>query len=207
MGRKSDAKQRLLDAALSLIWENSYGVVTIDAICEKAGVKKGSFYYFFESKSDLAVAALDELWQVEIKPKFDAMFSASNPPLERIRLMMESAYDCQKEMQQEYGKIIGCACFSLGSEVCTQNDPIRQKVQETLCRKVRYLESAIRDAQADGLVAAGDPLIKAKALYTLYEGSLTEARIQNSLDPLRILPQIVMDFLGVPAADAARTGS
>ena len=59
MGRKSDAKERLLDAALDLIWERSYGVVTIDAICEKAGVKKGSFYYFFESKSALAVAALE----------------------------------------------------------------------------------------------------------------------------------------------------
>ena len=82
MGRKSDAKQRLLEAAQDLIWEHSYGVVTIDAICEKAGVKKGSFYYFFESKADLAVAALEEDWQSEMKPKFDAMFSASNPPMD-----------------------------------------------------------------------------------------------------------------------------
>lgn len=203
MGRKSDAKQRLLEAAQDLIWENSYGVVTIDAICEKAGVKKGSFYYFFESKADLAVAALEEDWQAEMKPKFDAMFSASNPPLERIRLMMQSSYDCQKEMLEKNGQILGCPCFSLGSEVCTQNEPIRIKVQETLCRLVRYLESAIRDAQAEGTVGTGDALIKAKAVYTLYEGSLTEARIQNSLEPLRILPEIVMEFLGVPAAAKA----
>ena len=197
MGRKSDAKQRLLEAASDLIWENSYGVVTIDAICEKAGVKKGSFYYFFESKADLAVAALEEDWQSEMKPKFDAMFSASNPPLERIRLMLQSSYDCQKEMQEKNGQILGCPCFSLGSEICTQNEPIRARVQETLCRLVRYLESAIRDAQAEGSVAAGDPLLKAKTVYTLYEGSLTEARIQNSLEPLRILPEIVMNVLGV----------
>jgi TetR/AcrR family transcriptional repressor of nem operon len=204
VGRKSDAKQRLLEAAGDLIWENSYGVVTIDAICEKAGVKKGSFYYFFESKADLAVAALEEDWQTEMKPKFDAMFSASNPPLERIRLMLQSSYDCQKEMLEKNGQILGCPCFSLGSEICTQNEPIRAKVQETLCRMVRYLESAIRDAQAEGSVAAGDSLIKAKAVYTLYEGSLTEARIQNSLEPLRILPEIIMDFLGVAAASSAR---
>jgi TetR/AcrR family transcriptional repressor of nem operon len=200
VGRKSDAKQRLLEAAGDLIWENSYGVVTIDAICEKAGVKKGSFYYFFESKADLAVAALEEDWQTEMKPKFDAMFSASNPPLDRIRLMLQSSYDCQKEMLEKNGQILGCPCFSLGSEVCKENEPIRVKVQETLCRMVRYLESAIRDAQAEGSVAAGDPLIKAKAVYTLYEGSLTEARIQNSLEPLLILPEMVMGFLGVPEA-------
>ena len=203
MGRKSDAKQRLLDAALDLIWENSYGVVTIDAICEKAGVKKGSFYYFFESKADLAVAALEEEWQAEMKPKFDTIFSASNPPLERIRLMLKSSYDCQKEMQEQHGKILGCPCASLGSEVCTQNEPIRDKVKETQCRIVRYLESAIRDGQADGSISAGDPLIKAKSLYALHEGSLTQARIQNDLEPLRILPDAAMDILGVASATKA----
>ena len=203
MGRKSDAKERLLEAALELIWESSYGVVTIDAICEKAGVKKGSFYYFFESKADLAVAALEEEWQAEIKPKFDSIFSASHAPLERIRLMIQSSYDCQKEMQEQYGKILGCPCFSLGSEVCTQNEPIRAKVQETLCRLVRYLESAIRDGQADGSIPAGDPLMKAKGVYTLYEGSQAEARIHNSLEPLLILHQMVEDYLGVSTAKAA----
>jgi len=199
VGRKSDAKQRLLDAALDLIWENSYGVVTIDAICEKAGVKKGSFYYFFESKADLAVAALDHEWQTEIKPKFDTMFSAANPPLERIRLMFQSCVDCQAEIQQEYGQILGCPCFSLGSEICTQNEPIRAKVQETLGRLVRYLESAIRDAQSEGLIAAGDPLVKAKSVYALYEGSLAQARIANDLEPLRLMQDAVMDLLGATA--------
>lgn len=204
MGRKSDAKQRLLDAALDLIWENSYGVVTIDAICDKAGVKKGSFYYFFESKAELAVAALDHEWQTEIKPKFDAMFSASNPPLERIRLMLQSCLDCQEQIQKEYGRILGCPCFSLGSEICTQNEPIRAKVQETLCRFVRYLESAIRDAQAEGSLAPGDPLVKAKAVFAYYEGSLAQARIANDLEPLRLMPDAVMNLLGASAA--ARPG-
>lgn len=197
MGRKSDAKQRLLDAALDLIWENSYGVVTIDAICEKAGVKKGSFYYFFNSKADLAVDALEEEWQAEMKPKFDAMFSVSNPPLERIHQFFQSAHDCQAEIQKEHGQILGCPCFSLGSEVCTQNEPIREKVRETLNRLSRYLESAIRDAQAEGSIPAGDANVKARSVYALYEGSLAQARIHNDLDPLRILPDAAMNLLGV----------
>ena len=49
MGRTSDAKERLMAAALDLTWEESYGAITIDDICRRAGVKKGSFYYFFES--------------------------------------------------------------------------------------------------------------------------------------------------------------
>ncbi len=63
MGRVSDAKERLMEAVRELVWTGSYGSTTIDQICEKAGVKKGSFYYFFDSKADLAVTAIDEHWQ------------------------------------------------------------------------------------------------------------------------------------------------
>ena len=42
-------KERLTEAALDLIWHNSYGATSVDAICERAGAAKGSFYYFFKS--------------------------------------------------------------------------------------------------------------------------------------------------------------
>ena len=81
MGRVSDAKERLMKAVGELIWTGSYGSTTIDQICERAGVKKGSFYYFFDSKADLAVAAVDEDWQRR-RPELDAIFSSTVPPLE-----------------------------------------------------------------------------------------------------------------------------
>ena len=67
-----------MEAMQELIWTGSYGATTIDQICEKAGVKKGSFYYFFESKVELAVAALDEHWQMR-RPELDAIFSPTIP--------------------------------------------------------------------------------------------------------------------------------
>ena len=58
MPRVSDMKERLMDAAMDLMWQNSFSAASVDAICERAGAKKGSFYYFFKSKSELAAAAL-----------------------------------------------------------------------------------------------------------------------------------------------------
>ena len=88
MGRVSDAKARLMDAVSELIWSGSYGSTTIDHICEKAGVKKGSFYYFFKSKSELAAEAL-EAWlaatQAELGLDFfaDGSAAGSNPQILR----------------------------------------------------------------------------------------------------------------------------
>src|SRR5262249_6289811 len=79
MGRCGDARDRLLDATIELIWRESYGAVTVDSICAKAGVKKGSFYYFFESKDELVGAALEAHWK-SIQPELDRLFSPSVPP-------------------------------------------------------------------------------------------------------------------------------
>jgi TetR/AcrR family transcriptional repressor of nem operon len=62
MGRTSDAKERILTAAQSLIEQRGYSALGVAEICKAAGVPKGSFYYFFDSKEELALAVLDEHW-------------------------------------------------------------------------------------------------------------------------------------------------
>jgi TetR/AcrR family transcriptional repressor of nem operon len=52
-----ESKTKLLDAALHVIRAKGYAATTIDDICNKAGVTKGSFFHHFKSKDELAVAA------------------------------------------------------------------------------------------------------------------------------------------------------
>ncbi|MBA4147377.1 MAG: TetR/AcrR family transcriptional regulator [Verrucomicrobia bacterium] len=195
MGRTSDAKERLLQAVLELIWQGSFGSTTIDHICEKAGVKKGSFYYFFESKSDLAIAALDVNWQCR-KAELDTVFSPTVPPLERIRNFCEMGYKKQLEMKKECGCVLGCPLFSLGAEVCNQDEKLHNKIKEVLGHYHCYIETAIRDAHAAGLIDAPDAGAKARMLFAYSEGLLTQARILNDAEVLREMPDGVLSMLG-----------
>jgi TetR/AcrR family transcriptional repressor of nem operon len=188
-------KERLAEAAMDLIWENSYGATSVDAICERAGAKKGSFYYFFKSKSELAAAALENDWQKR-KADMDTIFSATVPPLERFERYFVYVHDRLAELQKECGSILGCPLLSVGSEVSTQDELLRGKVQEILDRKVRYFESAIRDAHSQGLIVAPDSKAKAKGLFACYQGTLAQARIENNLEPLREFNRLARDFLG-----------
>jgi TetR/AcrR family transcriptional repressor of nem operon len=197
MGRVSDARARLMEAMTELIWTGSYGATTIDQICDKAGVKKGSFYYFFESKVELAVAALDEHWQLR-RPELDALFSPTVPPLERLKKYCEFGYRFQAEIVEKHGCVLGCPLFSVGAEVCTQEDHrLQKKIQEILEYKRKYLESAIRDAHAAGLINAPDPVTKSRILFAYYHGLQTQARIQNKLDVLKDAVPGTYDLLGV----------
>ncbi len=46
------------EAMIETIWRRSYRAASIDAICERAGVRKDSFHHFFKSKTALAAAAI-----------------------------------------------------------------------------------------------------------------------------------------------------
>ncbi|HTD66359.1 MAG TPA: TetR/AcrR family transcriptional regulator [Candidatus Limnocylindria bacterium] len=198
MGRSSDAKERLMDAVTELIWHGSYGGTTIDHICEKAGVKKGSFYYFFDSKSDLAAAALEATWQQK-KPELDAMFSPTVPPMDRLRRFCEMGYEKQKEMQQQCGCVLGCPLFTLGAEVCNQEEKLHKQIKVILANYHTYIESAIRDAHVQGLIDAPDAASKARMLFAYSEGLLTQARILNDAEVLREMTDGVLGILGAKA--------
>ncbi len=201
MGRPSDAKERLMEAVAELIWTGSYGSTTIDHICEKAGVKKGSFYYFFDSKADLAVAAIDEAWQKH-RAELDAVFSPTVPPLERFRKYCEYNYAIQAEMKAKFGSVLGCPMFSLGCEISTQEDGLQKKINELLDQKRKYLESAIRDADAAKMIHAPDAAAKARTLFSYYQGQLTEARIQDKLEIVRGAFAGTCELLGIKPAKA-----
>ena len=194
MGRTSNADERLMTAALDLMWEESYGAVSIDDICQRANVKKGSFYYFFDSKAELAVAALERMAQ-EQKAIWDEQFSPVVPPLDRIRARCDFTYRTQVEIKARTGKVLGCPLCSVGSEICNQDEKIRDKVQDILSRKAKYLESAIRDAQSEGLIEAGDPAAKARCVLAYYEGLVTQARIHNDAEILANLGDLVLEHL------------
>jgi TetR/AcrR family transcriptional repressor of nem operon len=199
MGRTSDADQRLMQAALDLMWEESYGSVTIDHICQRANVKKGSFYYFYKSKADLAVAALEKLWDETWKPNLDQCFSPSLDPLVRITNHLGTFYAWQMEIKAKYGKVLGCPVCSVGSEVSTQEVDVSAVVRDMVSRKRRYYESAIRDAVAQGVIEPCDPVEVSLALLALLEGLVTQARIMNEPEILRKLPEMALGLLRVKA--------
>ena len=155
MGRVSTASERLVQAAIDLIWTDSYGSVSVDAICEQARVKKGSFYHFFKSKDELVIAALDAHWENR-RPQLDVLFARSRPPLERLRAYFESVYQRQLELGKKFGRPPGCFFCKLGIEVSRETE-IGKKVQSIMAAYVAYYESALVDAAADGYALADIP--------------------------------------------------
>jgi len=196
VGRTSDAKERILAAATVLLWQQSLGTVSVDAICEAAEVKKGSFYYFFKSKDDLVLAALDAHWKKR-KPQLDALFSKKHPPLERLRGYFLSVIARQRELKKLHGRFLGCFYCTVGMD--NSSPIVRRRVQQILGHYTRYYSEALVDARAEGLVHVHDIKRTAESLFAYMEGVLTQARLRNDGRLISNLSDSAFEFIGIAA--------
>ena len=141
MGRISNSQQRLLRAASDLLWEKSYHSVTLDDVCARAGVLRGSLYYFFDSKSALALAALQHLWQTVAQLAYEEHFSRANPPLLRITEFPNWLQGFQREKFRNVGRVLGWPFFTLGCELGAQEPTVSKELCEIEAAELYYFES------------------------------------------------------------------
>ncbi len=200
--KPSSTRDKLLEVAFDLIWDSSYGSVSVDDICQRAGVNKGSFYHFFPTKADLAMAAYRARWEA-VRPAIEGLFSKEFPPLERLRRWCAYVYQIQEEQARKFGHVCGCPYASVGAELATQDERIRASSEELIYRGRAYLESAIADAIAEGSVTVNDPVVCAHRAYSICLGMLFEAKVRNSLEVLRDLEPAVMQMLGASSLAVA----
>lgn len=183
--KKKNTREKLVETAIDMIWRNSYGATSVDNICKAADVKKGSFYHYFPSKVDLAVAAMDTFAEY-MRPDVDAVFSPSIPPTERFEKFCDLVYEKQKETAEKYGRVCGCPFVSLGSEMSGQDETLRQKVEEKMAQHELYYENALRDMVASALLPPDtDVKTKASKIYAYVLGEVMIARINNDLSALK----------------------
>ena len=81
---KPPANTKLLDAALHVIRAKGYAAATVDDVCVRAGVTKGSFFHHFKSKDDLALAAVQHFSDMAEGLFTTAPYHAAADPLDRL---------------------------------------------------------------------------------------------------------------------------
>ncbi len=196
MVKSKNTKERIMKTAINLIWSESYGAVSVEDICKKAAVNKGSFYHYFPSKADLAVAAFAFHFE-EYQPKFDRIFSTQSPGLKRLTDYFDLIYEVQADQFEKLGFVCGCPYSSLG----TEQGIIEQKIREAMEAKCgaikKYFAAALRDAQAEDQIEITNIDAKIDEIYCYYHGVLSQARITNNLESIKNIKNGVFDILGI----------
>jgi TetR/AcrR family transcriptional regulator, transcriptional repressor for nem operon len=199
MPRTSDAKKQLIKAAGELWHSRSYAEVGVNEICEHAGVRKGSFYHFFPSKRDLALAVIDDFWR---RDKQEFLGPCSDPqlkPLERIVRLVEFQCSELETLADSYGVVPGCPFGNLAVEMSTQDEVLRERLDGLFEEMVDFFEEAVEQAIAAGDVRETDARRTALAMLAYVQGMFLVAKTSNDAGLVRELAPGLLRIAGQEA--------
>ena len=206
MGRTSDAREKILRAARALIEVRGYSALGVAEICKAAGVPKGSFYYFFESKEALALAVIDEHWTAQ-REDWTRALSGDAEPLERLRRLFDETEAGLLAGREGCGTVSGCLFGNLTLEMSNQTEAVRTRLQEIFEAQVEMVEAVITEAREREDVRVTDTGEAARSVVAQLEGQVMFAKLYNDTRRLSPLWTNCLALLGVPVsvpAPAAR---
>ena len=187
MSNDHDTRQRIIAGARDLIYSRSYAGVGVAEICERAEVRKGSFYHFFPSKQALSLAVIDDLRTIMEDRVLIPAFARDLPPLQRLRRFVEALYEFQRDTSASTGRLLGCPFGNLALELATSDEVIRRKLAAVFAGIEARFEQVLTEARAAGAIDEVDILATAKAMLAYIEGVLLMAKTTNDPDVIRRL--------------------
>jgi len=135
MTARSDTKTRLLDAAYGLMLSKGYPATTVDEICGAAEVSKGSFYHFFKSKQELAIAMLEHHMDGATEAIESGLDLTDIDGAERAVRYVRHVEQGAEELWHD-----GCLIGSFALELAETNPEIREKISTIFRDLVDHFE-------------------------------------------------------------------
>ena len=135
--KKEETKERIFQAALELFRQRGVAATTVEEICDRADVAKGTFFNYFPRK-EAVFAFLTEQWQAEAAERASAILAEPGPARDRlIDLFVEFArfYEEERElaghMVQEWGRQRRTPDDEIGRRWNALGEEVVRRLQET----------------------------------------------------------------------------
>jgi len=100
MEKQSGKFEAILVSARSLFWRHGIRRVTIEEICENAGVSKMTCYKYFSNKTAIAKYLIEDLFESGVKA-YKEIYNSDIPYEEKVKKLVELKMSNSHEMSQE----------------------------------------------------------------------------------------------------------
>jgi TetR/AcrR family transcriptional repressor of nem operon len=174
-----NAKQKLLDAALTVIRTKGYAATSIDELCAAAGVAKGSFFHHFKDKESFGIAAAD-YWSDMTGAFFESQdYHRHKDPLDRVL----GYIDFRKSLIAGELPEFTCLVGTMVQETYASAPDIRDACEASITGHCLKIESDIAEAMRLHNIV-GDWTARSLALHTqaVLQGAFILAKATGSAE-------------------------
>jgi TetR/AcrR family transcriptional repressor of nem operon len=165
-----DTREKLVDTAERLMLRDGYCATRVDEVIAEAGLSKGSFYHFFESKEALGLAALERYYADRVKRLAAGAYAAEIDPWRRAHGFLEHASRVAADLWKA-----GCLLANLATDAAGSSPVIASALRERTSELQAMLAELLSPFATPDVTAAD----LADQLLVCIEGSIVLARIHD----------------------------
>ncbi|MFC0400869.1 TetR/AcrR family transcriptional regulator [Paraburkholderia rhizosphaerae] len=170
METTATVREQLLDHAITLMMLHGYNGFSYRDLSELVGVKTSSIHYYFPSKEDLALEAVNEY--------SDQIFGL----LRSVDASLPADAKLSKYTKL-FGRVLGdgdqiCLCGMLAADIGSLPDTVRAAVQAFFKANESWLAKVLAQGVKERTLAVnGKPEAAARTLFAAYQGSALASRL------------------------------
>ncbi len=187
---KPDTRANLVEAGLRIIHSAGYAATGIQSIVDAAGIPKGSFYTYFDSKEAFGAEVIAEYSKRGQGKLRHFLCDSEKTPLTRLKAFFEDRIEAFGTAN--YAR--GCLMGNFSAEAADHSVQIREQLVKEFKAWSQIFESCISEAQGQGEISrqfsAG---LLANFIFNSWEGALLRMRVENSAAPLREFMKLVFE--------------
>ena len=199
-------RERLLAAADALMHRRGYAAVGVAELCVAAGTKKGSFYYFFDSKQALAIEMLELAWARTRATIFAAAFEDDTlTTIESFTAYAARLADFQGRFVRREGLLPGCRFGNFAAELSGADESVRACIEMIFQEMTAIFEATIvRGRERREIPADVDARRVAGGVLAHMEGLMVVAKATRNGAVLNDLGPFVAKLLEGDLAPSSR---
>ncbi|MCP5426159.1 MAG: TetR/AcrR family transcriptional regulator [Gammaproteobacteria bacterium] len=149
---------------------DGYSATRVDDVIRKAGLSKGSFYHFFDSKESLGLATLEHYYADRVGRLAAGAYAAEIDPLQRAHGFLEYVSQVAPDLWKE-----GCLLANFAAEAAGSSRIISDVLKKRTSELRALLVDLLRPLATPDVTAAD----LADQFLVCIEGSIVLARIYN----------------------------
>ena len=172
-----DTRQHLLDTGRDILAARGFSSVGLSAILQAAGVPKGSFYHYFQSKEQFGQALLEDYFASYVQD-LDARFADdSTPAISRLMQYWQDNYCGPAGLRD-------CLVVKLSAEVADLSEAMRITLRDGTEQVMARIANCIDAAIADGSLHPQPAQQTAGNLYQLWLGASLLTKLHRNAQPM-----------------------
>ncbi|CRK58271.1 transcriptional regulator, MerR family [Alloactinosynnema sp. L-07] len=173
--RRTQTRQRLLDAALTVFAEQGFGASTVEQVCDRAGYTRGAFYSNFVSLDELFLAMWEQR-SAEMLADLRATLVETPPTLEAAIEQLLAAIPVDDEWYRVTAEFTAHALRNpaLKRVMAAREDAILETIMPILEPALATAGRVVPDRRAFGL-----------ALVAVHDGTATQCLMDPDDESIR----------------------